>query len=212
MKLRISRAAALLAMALSALSSAHAFDAASERAERDRIKAEREQAEAAYVTRERECRQKFVVTPCLDQARRDRRQTMDRLRQQQEVLDEALRKQRAAQRVDEIRSKVSQEDAKQREATAKVRRQRAEAAASSASAASAPGAIVDQHPPSAASKPASTGASTVEAQAKKKAAAYDKRQQDAQEHRAAVERRNAEKAAGGKVPAKSLPTPASAAP
>ena len=111
----------------------YAFDAAAERAERDRIKSERDQAEAAYRTRELECRQRFVVTPCLDQARRDRRQTMDRLRQQQEVLDEAQRKQRAAQRVGEIQTKVSGDEARQREAEARERRkekQRVEAAAS----------------------------------------------------------------------------------
>jgi len=196
-----------------ALAPAHAMDAASERAERDRLKTERDQAEAAYVTRERECREKFVVTSCIEQARRDRRQTLERLRQQQAVLDEAQRKQRAAQRVDEIRTKVSSEDAKQRERAGTERRQRVEAASPSASAASAeassPTAIVVSEPPSALARPASANASAMEVHARKEAA-YEKRLEEAREHRAQVERRNAEKAASGKAPAKGLPTPTSA--
>ncbi len=190
----------------------HAMDAASERAERDRIKTERDQTEAAYVKRERECREKFVVTSCIEQARRDRRQTMERLRQQQEVLDEAQRKQRAAQRVDDIRTKVSTEEAKQRESANKARPRRAEpasAAPAASAAASGPTAIVISEPPSAVAKPASANASVAEMHARKEAA-YEKRVEEARDHRAQVERRNAEKAASGKAPAKGLPTPASA--
>jgi hypothetical protein len=192
--------------------SVHAMDPAQERAERDRIKREREQAEAAYRAQERECRQKFVVTPCIDQARRDRRETLDRLRQQQEVLDEAQRKQRAAQRMDDIRSKVSGDEAKQREAAAqKRRRQRAEPAASQPDApASSPAAALSKEPPAAISKPASANASAMEVH-ERKTQAYEKRQQEAAEHRAEVEKRNAQRAANGKPPAKPLPTPASAA-
>ena len=191
---------------------AQAMDAASERAERDRIKTERDRAEAAYVTRERECREKFVVTSCIEQARRDRRQTLERLRQQQEVLDEAQRKQRAAQRVDDIRTKVSTEEAKQRESANKARQRRA-VPAGAASAVSATGseptAIVVSEPPSAVNKPASANAAAMEVHARKEAA-YEKRVEEAREHRAQVERRAAEKAASGKAPAKSLPTPAPA--
>lgn len=195
-------------------SSAQAMDPAQERAERDRIKHEREQAEVAYRSQERECRQKFVVTPCIDQARRDRRETLDRLRQQQAVLDEVERKQRAAQRMDDIRSKVSGDEAKQREAAAqKRRRQPAEPAAAASqpdASASSPAAALKQEPPSAVTKPASANASAMEVH-EQKAQAYEKRQKDAAEHRAEVERRNAQRAAGGKQPAKPLPTPASAA-
>jgi len=200
--------AAMLATACLGTSSAHALDAATERAERDRIKAERNQAEAAYLTRERECRQRFVVTPCVDQARRDRRQSLERLRQQQEMLDEGQRKQRAAQRIDEIRTKVSGEDAKLRDAASRDRHKEAERAelratslpsqgTSSASAASG----VDggtSHP-----SPASHSASLEH----KHLADYEKRQREAKAHKEAVERRNADRAATGKPPAKGLPVP-----
>jgi colicin import membrane protein len=196
-------------LAASAVAPAGAMDAASERAERDRLKVERDHAEAAYVTRERECREKFIVTSCIEQARRDRRQALERLRLQQEVLDEAQRKQRAAQRVDDIRNKVSTEEAKQRDSAGKPRRRAEPASAASApeSATSGPTAIVINEPPSAVAKPSAARASQAQVQAQKEAA-YERRLEEAREHRAQVERRNAERAASGKPPAKSLPTPA----
>jgi hypothetical protein len=199
--------AALLAVCL-ASTAVQAMDSAQEKTERDRIKRERDQADAAFKVRETECRKRFVVTPCLDQARRDRREAMDRLRQQQEVLDEVERKQRAAQRMDEIRSKVSGDEAKQREAAAqKRRRQRVDPAASAPdAAASSPAAVLKQDPPAATTRPASANASAMEMH-ERKAEAYEKRQKEAQEHRAEVEKRNAQRAATGKPPAKSLPTP-----
>ena len=212
MKIFSGLASAVLAATASFCCVAHAFDAAAERAERDRIKSERDQAEATFRARELECRQRFVVTPCLDQARRDRRQTMDRLRQQQEVLDEAQRKQRAALRVGEIQTKVSGDEARQREAEARERRkekQRLEAAAS-ASAASA--AEVSQPASAASAAPApKPQAHTPHPKAAndeaKRVADYERRQQEAQAHRDAVARRNAERATAGKVPSKGLPTP-----
>jgi colicin import membrane protein len=196
-------------LAASAVAPVRAMDAASERAERDRLKAEREQAEAAYVTRERGCREKFIVTSCIEQARRDRRQALERLRLQQEVLDEAQRKQRAAQRVDDIRNKVSTEEAKQRDSAGKPRRRAEPASAAPAPepAASGPTAIVINEPPSAVAKPTAARASEAQVHAQKEAA-YERRLEEAREHRAQVERRNAERAASGKPPAKSLPTPA----
>jgi colicin import membrane protein len=200
---------AAFVLAVSAVPGAQAMDSASERAERDRIKNERDQAEAAYVARERECREKFVVTSCIEQARRDRRQALERLRLQQEVLDEAQRKQRAAQRVDEIRTKVSGEEARERETAAKERRRPhagPASAAAAASAASGPTAVIVSEPPSAVAKPASVNAGAVGEHTKKEAA-YERRVEEAREHRAQVERRNAERAASGKAPAKSLPIP-----
>ncbi|RQP23601.1 hypothetical protein [Piscinibacter terrae] len=209
--MKYATCAVLLAICF-ASTAVQAMDPVQESAERDRIKRERDQADATYKAREIECRQRFVVTPCLDQARRDRREALDRLRQQQEVLDEAQRKQRAAQRMDEIRSKVSGDEAKQREAAAqKRRRQRVEPAVSQPeAAASSPAAVLKQEPPAAVATPASANASAMEVH-EQKAQAYEKRQKEAAEHRAEVEARNAQRAANGKPPAKPLPTPASAA-
>ena len=73
--------------------------------ERQRIASERAQVQAAYARRERECHERFMVSDCLEQARRERRESMERLRYQDVILDEAQRKQRAVQRMQNIRSK-----------------------------------------------------------------------------------------------------------
>ena len=178
---------------------AMADDAASERAERDRIRLERAQAEAAFNARETECRRRFVVTPCLDAARRARREAMEGLRQQEAVLDEAQRKQRAAQRIEDIRNKVSGDDARRSDAqgrSARTQQRLSEAAARPAPAASAPPPAHPRTPPA-----PSNASSAAEAEHR---ADYEKRQAAAQQHREAVERRNAERAKTGK-PAKPLP-------
>ncbi|HJV62166.1 MAG TPA: hypothetical protein VJ743_14555 [Albitalea sp.] len=185
---------------------AFAFSPDEERAERARIQAERSQVQAAYEQRERECRQRFVVTSCIDAARRDRRQALERLRQQQELLDEAQRKQRAAQRIDDIRAKVSGEEAQQRDATAKARqRERERVAAASAPASSplrGPEAGQGRVEPSSV-LPGAKAHRSAEDEARH-AAEYEKRQREAEAHRQAVERRNASRR---KPPAKPLPMP-----
>lgn len=200
--------AAILAAACFVTPLAQALDAATERAERDRIKAGRDRAEAAYVARERECRQRFVVTPCLDQARRDRRESFERLRQQQEVLDEAQRKQRAAQRIDEIRTKVSVEEAKQREAASHDRRkemERPEVMATSSPSQAAPSATAASGVTEATSQPSLAARSA--SLEREHVADYERRQREAKAHKEAVERRNAERLATGRPPARGLPVP-----
>jgi hypothetical protein len=201
----------LLLLSSVATRPAWAISPADDAAERQRIAAEQAEVEKAYATREAECRRRFIVTSCLDAARRDRREAVERLRQQEVVLDEAQRKQRAAQRIEEIRSKVSADEAKRREAEARVQareaKQQEQAARveAAASAASAPSAAAAASAPVRARTP--TTKRPVDAE--KAAQAYEKRQQQAQEHRAAVEQRNAERAAKGK-PSKPLPAPSGA--
>lgn len=89
------------------LSSKAADDAA---AERQRIAQERAAAEAAHAARVAECEQRFVVTPCVNTAQRELRETQDKLRQQQVMLDEAQRRQRAALRIEAIRRKVAADE------------------------------------------------------------------------------------------------------
>lgn len=186
----------LLALLLALLAAqARAFTPEEERVERERIQSERAQVEAAYALREQECRERFVVTSCIEDARRDRRQARERLRRQQELLDEAQRKRRAAQRMEDIRNKVSADDGKRRESSVREPRQprlRDEPARSS--------------PPSA---PAAAASQSGDDEARSRAA-HARRQAQAQAHREAVERRNAERAAKGKRPAAPLPVPASA--
>ena len=201
---------ALVSIALCAAVTAYAGDVpdlAAERAERDRISAERQHAQEVFAARERECRDRFAVTACLDAARRDRRAALDRLRLQQDALDEVDRKRRAAQRIEEIRSNISADEAKRRDIEQRQRAkalQQAEAASAAASAPEAPAA-----PAPRASAVAAQPHRTASAVDPRKVQAYEQRQADAKAHREAAARRNAERAAKGK-PANPLPTPGAA--
>jgi colicin import membrane protein len=198
MKARLS----CLIWGLAVLPGAFALDAQGERAERERITAERARVEATFDDRQRACRERFVVTSCLEDARRDRRQALESLRQQQVILDEAQRKQRAAQRMDDIRAKVSGEEAQRREAIARDRRQEKQR-----------GEVLRRASPDGAAPdaPAAPAPASVSApDAARRVAEFEKRQAEAREHREAVERRNAERAAQGKAPAKPLPIPGGA--
>jgi hypothetical protein len=79
-----------------------AADAAAEHA---RIRAERAQVQARYADAVRECNRRFVVTSCVEDARAERRQALSRLGNEELVLDQAERRQRAAQRAADIRAK-----------------------------------------------------------------------------------------------------------
>ena len=172
-----------------------------ERAERLRIAADRAQVEAQYSERELACRRQFAVTGCLVDARASRREGLNRLRQQEMVLDEAQRKQRAARRMVEIETKLSGDDARRREESARERREiasrsgQAPPAAASAPAARAP-------------RPAQAGAARAE-QAARNRQLLEAKQRAAQTHRDEVARRNAEREKKGKtarpLPAASVP-------
>jgi colicin import membrane protein len=180
---------------------AAALDAAQERQERLRIQTERKQAEASHAQRERECRARFVVTTCLDEASRDRRRTLQSLRQQQQVLDEWQRKQRAAERMDAIRAKVGDEEAKDQAAAARAGRP--DKPHPEAKAPVAPKAVS----PEAAAAAAAQRQAQSAAEAARHRADFEHQRDEAMAHKAAVERRNAERAAQGKAPAASLPVP-----
>lgn len=179
-----------------------AFTREEERIERERIRSERAQAEAAYASRERDCRGRFVVTSCIEDAQRDRRQALERLRRQEEVMDEAQRKQRAAQRMEDIRGKLAGEEGRRRPLTVQERL-KAKPPPAERTPRSAEGAASANRP----DRPASQSA----AEETRRRADYERRQQEAKAHREAVEKRNAERAAKGKRPAAPLPVPASAA-
>ncbi|OYU99946.1 MAG: hypothetical protein CFE45_11060, partial [Burkholderiales bacterium PBB5] len=55
------------------------------------------------------CEKRFLVTECLDAARAERRQALDQLQRQQVVLDEARRRERAAQRQRDIETRAARE-------------------------------------------------------------------------------------------------------
>jgi hypothetical protein len=165
---------------------AHAEDRAA--AERAAIRSERAEVEARFRQAEADCRQRFAVSGCLSEAEAQKRTALDSLRRRELVLDDAQRR-------------------------------RAEAAARpvpvprAASAASAPAARPAGNAASAASAQKRSKTADDAAEAAERAAAQQRRVKEAEERRAKVEKRNAERAAKGK---KSTPLPvpgaASAAP
>jgi hypothetical protein len=170
--------------------------------QRAAIRAEREAAEALYREREAACVTKFIVSSCVEAARKQRHDTIKQLDMQQAALDDAQRDARAAQRRAEIASKESGEDARRREAQARER-----------SADAQRGGVVKQPAPTSV-KP-STSARTgkrqpsPEVRAAEEAsarAAFALKQLEAEARRQEAARRNAEHARKTK-PAAPLPVP-----
>lgn len=187
-----SRTGIVLVLLLFALAPVRADEAA----ERERIARERAEATARHERQQRECEQRFAVTACVEEARAEHRQTLMRLRRQEALLDQAQRRQRAAQRLAEIEQKTRQERSAPAERAAlpgaEPRRPRAPAvatvrAAPAASAASAP----------------DRGAEEARSRAR-----FDARQREAVTRREAAEQRRIEREKSGKTPAAPLPDPA----
>lgn len=189
-----------------------------DRVERTRIRNERAAANTRFLDRERECRTRFVVTACVNEARRDQRETLARLRSEESVLDDAQRKQRAAQRMDTIREKLDKGDAKEREAGNVEQREAHRKATeprvtvrSAGRAASEPRRSVPSPARAASAGKPVVSAEDRRAEEARSRAAFDARNEAAQEHREMVEKRNAERAAKRKRVAP-LPSPAASSP
>lgn len=170
-------------------------------AERQRIAAERQAAQARFVASERACQDRFAVTACVDRARKEQREALTALRHQQTALDERQRRERAAERLRGI------------EARQQAQLNRPPAAARAASGAQQPRLIVRQ--PTPAARPASSASaapprSESPEEATRHRTAFAERQKEAQAHARAVEQRAAKRAAKGK-PVQGLPTPPASA-
>ena len=162
--------------------------------ERARISSERAAAQSAFVSRERDCQNSFVVTSCVETARRDLREVQLRLRRQEAVLDEMQRRERAAQRLETIRNRPLAAEPTPRHAVA-----------------SEPRAVKTGTPHVRAHAAPAPKLSDEERQRAKALSEqkFEAASQAASARRAAVERRNAERAASGKGAAP-LPVPAGA--
>ncbi|MBP6901839.1 MAG: hypothetical protein KBC73_17215 [Burkholderiaceae bacterium] len=174
-----------------------------EAAERSRIQAERQAVQTRFAQAERDCASRFQATACLEAARAQRREALDRLRREESVLDEARRRQRAAERLAQVQRRQREQ------AAGELLGQppgRAAAAASNAAAASAA---------QSASRPAAATRPPVVAdpgEAERRRRAYQERLQQAEAHARALRQRNAARDAE-RPPAAPLPVPgASAAP
>jgi hypothetical protein len=181
---------AVLALALPAW--ALAADAA-----HDRIAGERAAANARLAEQERECETRFLVAPCLEEARRAHREKTASLRQAQLQLDEARRRETAAARRKAIAERLEAQQGR------------------ASDAASGPPGVrlrrtAEPPPPPSAGKTSEPRAPMLSAsQARENANKFEARARAAREHRDSVERRNAERAAQGKAAAP-LPVPSGA--
>jgi hypothetical protein len=109
-----------VAISLSVVFAGGAAAAGADEAERARLGAERSAIEARFAERERECRDRFVVMSCIEDARRERRQKLDALRVRQLQLDEARRRQRTADRQAELAEKAADDARREQERAARA--------------------------------------------------------------------------------------------
>ena len=216
-------AAARACLALLAVAASGAAGAApADDGERSRIAHERADIEAHYAERVRACSERFVVTSCVEDAKRDRRRGLDALRARQLKLDEESRRARAAARRAELAAKAAED----------VRREQERAArAASAPAPRAPRSLEprrDTAPESARSaheprdrprsaaerlgiKPARRGdPEERKAREERSRAAYEARQREAAEHRQEVMENLRKRAEKGPAAAP-LPVPGASA-
>lgn len=185
--------------------------AQSDAAERDRIRRERADVEAAFAAQERDCQERFAVTACVDDARRSRRSALAELRRQVTVLDEEQRRQRAERRRQLIQENLAREAAEQRDAAPRPGREPLPAPAQRGSPAErepkpvrpAPPKSPDGRGPTPKAPPSDAGRAAQEARHR---ARFEARQRDARAHEDEVRARN-EAAAAKRQPAASLPVP-----
>ena len=175
--------------------------------ERERIARERADVQAALTKQEAACQDRFVVTPCIEAARKAEREALARLRRQEVLLDEQARKLRAAGRAQAIRNNISADEARRRDesaaatASAPVRVERAELAETPARVERARRELpVAERPTDAAARRAAE---------QEHIERYEADRRAAQAHREAVEQRNAKRVASGKAAAP-LPVPSGA--
>ncbi len=159
--------------------------------ERQRITAERTSAQTAFSSRVSHCQNSFVVTPCVETARRDLREVLLRLRRQDAVLDEMQRHERAARRLETIRN---------RPATAELPASQFAAREARSSARDSPRIRTHEAPTIQPSALERTHRETFNEQK------FEAASRAAGARRVAVEGRNSERAAGGKSAAP-LPVP-----
>jgi hypothetical protein len=162
--------------------------------ERERIGAERAAAMARFAEQERACHERFIVTACVEAARKEQRLTLTRLHRAELVLDDAERSETAARRREELQQRAAAQERRASEpAPVQGRESR-----HSAPAPNPPEAVHPQR-----------GASSAQAQREfeqRNEAAFEARARAAQARRDAVARRMAQRASEGKVAAP-LPAP-----
>ena len=166
---------------------------------------------------DRRCRQQFVVTACVDDVRRQRRDAVAPWREKELAAEDEVRQQRAAQRQRDIASKqaAAAAAAPVNAAVSPSASSSGNAAANAASGASAPARAQPRTPTPTQALPARQGAATPDSkalasrEALRRVQAAAKRQQQADVDAARINKLKAEQAARGKAAAP-LPVPGAA--
>ncbi len=187
--------------------------AAAQQAGRERIGSERAAVDAAFKKQEAACYQVFAVNDCLAQATARKRETLADLRRQEISLNDAERKRKGANQVQKTETKSSaesQQEAADKRADALQKQQqrvdqsvdKQQRSAERRALEASKRAEQAQRAKSVAEKDAARRKRASEAGLNKKS--MDVKQQQAQEHRAGLVKRLAEKE---KPPAAPLPVP-----
>ncbi len=183
------------------------LDAATERA---RIAQERSAADQRLREQEKACAARFVVTSCVEAAQKAHRETVAPLRQQEFLLDDAQRQQRAAQRRAELQEKAAQTKSdivlpgtQPVAADDAASAQRKNQASSRKAPSAKEQAQIDQQ--------RAQQQATAQFDADKRVKSQQQKLEVAQRRKAEVEKRNAENAASGKPPPAALKVPPAAA-
>ena len=179
----------------------YAADDGDEKARRQELSAQRAAAHARYEAAVRECERTFAVTACVNQAKAERRATLDRLSREQASIDDALRQRRAEER----RQRVAQKQraaAERAAASAPQVQVRTPRAAASVASAPRPRRHFEPRSP--------REAAAAETEAAQRAAASKERRDRARAHEQAVIQRDAERATQ-RAPAAPLPVPSAPA-
>jgi hypothetical protein len=192
----------------------HAQDEQAEAVQRSRIAAERAQAEAVFQEKEKACYARFAVNDCLAEAKAQRRKVLADLRRQEVSLNDAQRKRRAAEHLRAIEERSSpekqQREAQQRDKALADRQDREAAAARkaadrAASQASAPAKAAQRQEQVVRRQSQASAARSARAEeAAKNLKMRQQRLAEAQERKASLDKRLAERK---KPAAKPLPVP-----
>ena len=166
-------------------------------AQRERIGRERQAVEGEAQQAQQACALQFAVTDCVNRAKARRRERMRLLDLELARLDEAFRKQRATERMAQIRQPQSAQHQSPPEVAVRARQVASEPLLSAPSLA-APEAR------------RTADAALAKAEASQRVAAAARRTEQARSHRAAVEEKNRQRAALRK-PAQPLPLPPASA-
>ena len=214
-----SRRLGVLSLLVAWLATAMATAMAAPPDERERLAGERRAVDARHAAAVAACQLRFLVNDCIEVARSQQRLALDGLRRQQLLLDDARRRERAAERL-----KLQQNRAQAQsqvpapvpapQASAPLLRQPRQAAAGASAASVSSVASAASAASSTALKLRHTASPTAAPAFEPRAAsgerqhqqAFDQRQQAAREHQRAVELRNARLDAA-RQPAGSLPLP-----